>query len=138
MARRDRAGYEAPPRPGARVRLPGVVRPIRWRGEALEVLDQRRLPAAQVWLRCQTVEDVARAIETLAVRGAPAIGIAAAYGLALGMGADADGDPTRRLEDASRRLARTRPTAVNLAWALEQGRRALEAHAWPTPAAAAA
>ena len=57
--------------------------PIRWRDGALELLDQRLLPAEERWLRCESVADVAEAIRTLAVRGAPAIGIAAAYGLAL-------------------------------------------------------
>jgi methylthioribose-1-phosphate isomerase len=97
--------------------------PIRWRDGALELLDQRCLPHAEQWLRCERVEDVAEAIETLAVRGAPAIGIAAAYGLALaarGPSADAGA-----VIDAARRLQATRPTAVNLAWALEEGRRAL-------------
>ena len=81
-------------------------------------------------MRCETVEDVARAIETLAVRGAPAIGIAAAYGLALGVRAQPEGDPAARLAESSKRLARTRPTAVNLAWALAQGRRALDEQGW--------
>jgi methylthioribose-1-phosphate isomerase len=78
------------------------------------VLDQRRLPAEEVELRCATAAEVAEAIRTLAVRGAPAIGIAAAYGYAL---AAARGDD---LEEAYRVLASSRPTAVNLVWALEQ------------------
>jgi methylthioribose-1-phosphate isomerase len=78
------------------------------------VLDQRRLPAEEVELRCSTAAEVAEAIRTLAVRGAPAIGIAAAYGYAL---AAARGDD---LEEAYRVLASSRPTAVNLVWALEQ------------------
>ena len=97
--------------------------PIRWRDGALELLDQRCLPHAEQWLRCERVEDVAEAIETLAVRGAPAIGIAAAYGLALaarGPSADAGA-----VIDAARRLQATRPTAVNLAWALARMRSAL-------------
>jgi methylthioribose-1-phosphate isomerase len=102
-----------------------TVEPIRWRDGALELLDQRRLPAAEQWRRCECVEDVAEAIESLAVRGAPAIGIAAAYGLALA----ARGQPADvlalRVEEAARRLQATRPTAVNLAWALARGRRAL-------------
>jgi methylthioribose-1-phosphate isomerase len=80
------------------------------------VLDQRRLPAEEIWLRCERVEEVAEAIRTLAVRGAPAIGLAAAYGLAL---ADADDR-----EAAAEVLRSTRPTAVDLGWALD---RALEA-----------
>jgi len=99
--------------------------PLRWSRGALELLDQTRLPGAEVWLRCRHVDEVADAIVRLAVRGAPAIGIAAAYGLVLAL-ADAD-DPEpdlgRRLRRAAERLAATRPTAVNLRWALELGAR---------------
>jgi methylthioribose-1-phosphate isomerase len=78
------------------------------------LLDQRRLPAAEEYLRLARVEDLARAIETLAVRGAPAIGIAAAYGVVL---AAAHGEDVHA---ATARLRRTRPTAVNLGWALDR------------------
>jgi methylthioribose-1-phosphate isomerase len=78
------------------------------------LLDQRRLPSAEEYLHLRTVEKVARAIESLAVRGAPAIGIAAAYGVVL---AAADGSGVTA---AIERLRRTRPTAVNLAWGLER------------------
>jgi methylthioribose-1-phosphate isomerase len=86
------------------------VTPIRWRDGVLELLDQRRLPTEEVWLRCRAPEDVTEAIRTLAVRGAPAIGIAAAYGLAL----------AENREEAARLLGDTRPTAVNLRWALDR------------------
>jgi methylthioribose-1-phosphate isomerase len=101
-----------------------VTRPLRWADGALEILDQTRLPAHEVWLRCETAEDVAQAIERLEVRGAPAIGIAAAYGLALGVAEETAEPVEARFERAFARLATTRPTAVNLAWALERGRRA--------------
>ncbi len=78
------------------------------------LLDQRRLPSAEEYLRLRSVEEVARAIEQLAVRGAPAIGIAAAYGVVI---AAAEGSGVAA---AIERLRRTRPTAVNLAWALER------------------
>ena len=78
------------------------------------MLDQRRLPSAEEYLRLRTVEQMAEAIERLAVRGAPAIGIAAAYGVVLGA-SEGIGVPA-----AVERLRRTRPTAVNLAWALER------------------
>jgi methylthioribose-1-phosphate isomerase len=87
-----------------------MVEPLRFEDGALLVLDQRLLPAEERWLRCERPAEVAECITTLAVRGAPAIGIAAAYGIAL-----AD-DPTA----AAELLGATRPTAVNLAWALEQ------------------
>ena len=91
-----------------------AISPIRWRDGVLELLDQRRLPGEEAWLRCERPEQVAEAIRTLAVRGAPAIGIAAAYGLAL---AAARGDDPRA---AARLLGDTRPTAVNLRWALDR------------------
>jgi len=80
------------------------------------LLDQRRLPDEEVELECRTVPELAEAIRTLAVRGAPAIGIAAAYGLAL---AALRGDD---LDEAARVLGESRPTAVNLAWALAEMR----------------
>jgi methylthioribose-1-phosphate isomerase len=104
--------------------------PLHFDDGALMILDQRALPAQERWLRCTGVEDVAGAIETLAVRGAPAIGIAAAYGVALADAADFDG--------AIERLRRTRPTAVNLHWALERMRAAGPARALETAHAIAA
>jgi methylthioribose-1-phosphate isomerase len=94
------------------------VQPLRFEGGALLVLDQRALPQAERWIRCETVEEVAECIRTLAVRGAPAIGLAAAYGLALA-------EPGDRAA-AAELLRSTRPTAVNLAWALEQCRESAE------------
>jgi methylthioribose-1-phosphate isomerase len=86
------------------------------------VLDQRRLPAEEVWLALDDVEGVAHAIESLAVRGAPAIGCVAALGLAVAARGFPD-DPAGfrvALASALQRLARTRPTAVNLFVALDQ------------------
>jgi methylthioribose-1-phosphate isomerase len=87
------------------------VAPLRWAEGALFVLDQRRLPGEETWIRCETPAQVADCIRTLAVRGAPAIGLAAAYGVALG------GDDQATAADL---LRETRPTAVNLAWALDR------------------
>jgi methylthioribose-1-phosphate isomerase len=89
-----------------------VIAPLRFEDGALLVLDQTRLPGAEEWLRCTSPSEVAEAIGRLAVRGAPAIGVAAAYGLAL---ATAD-----EFEAAAERLAAARPTAVNLRWAIDQ------------------
>lgn len=89
-----------------------VVEAVRWDGSALSLLDQRVLPATTQWLAMRSWTDVVEAIATMVVRGAPAIGIAAAYGLAL---AEAAGDD---LEVAGARLVAARPTAVNLAWAV--------------------
>ena len=83
-------------------------------GPAVVLLDQRRLPAEVAYLTCRSVPELADAIRTLAVRGAPAIGIAAAYGIAL---AAARGDD---LGEAAAVLAASRPTAVNLAWAIDE------------------
>jgi methylthioribose-1-phosphate isomerase len=99
--------------------LAEAVQPLRFDGGALLVLDQRALPQAERWIRCETVEQVADCIRTLAVRGAPAIGLAAAYGLALA--------PPEQRDAAAALLRSTRPTAVNLAWALEQCRDAPDA-----------
>lgn len=100
--------------------------PLRWEGGALELLDQTRLPAVEEWLTCRHPEQVADAIRRLAVRGAPAIGVAAAYGLAVGFALpQADETPAglaRRFAEVADLLAATRPTAVNLRWAIERGR----------------
>jgi methylthioribose-1-phosphate isomerase len=88
--------------------------PLRWEDRALQVLDQRRLPAREAWLRCETAAEVAACIKTLAVRGAPAIGLAAAYGMALAAQGGED------LDQAAGALRGARPTAVNLAWAVDR------------------
>jgi methylthioribose-1-phosphate isomerase len=89
---------------------------VRLEYDRVVVLDQRRLPDEEVELECRSAAEVAGAIRTLAVRGAPAIGIAAAYGYALAAACGED------LERAAATLAASRPTAVNLAWALEEMR----------------
>ncbi len=104
------------------------IRPIRWTGDALELLDQRTLPFTTDYAQCRSSDEVAAAIHALTVRGAPAIGIAAAWGVVLAAQAvDApDGaEAARKLEPAMDRLNAARPTAVNLAWALARMRRAL-------------
>jgi methylthioribose-1-phosphate isomerase len=96
--------------PAARGRGTPPAVPLRFEDGALLVLDQRRLPAEEVWLTCGSPEQVAEAIRSLAVRGAPAIGLAAAYGMALA------GDRPA----AAEALRTARPTAVNLGWAVER------------------
>ncbi|MBI4313396.1 MAG: S-methyl-5-thioribose-1-phosphate isomerase [Candidatus Omnitrophica bacterium] len=103
------------------------VQTVRWSDGAVILIDQRKLPGQLVYRRCRRLEEVAVAIETLQVRGAPAVGIAAAYGVCLGMrGAPATPDRKtgflRHLNFVVARLRRTRPTAVNLNWALERMR----------------
>jgi methylthioribose-1-phosphate isomerase len=102
-----------------------VAVPLRFGHGALELIDQTRLPQEEIWLRCERPEQVADAIRRLAVRGAPAIGVAAAYGLALGL-RDGGGDAQARFEAVASLLGSTRPTAVNLQWAIGHGREALE------------
>jgi methylthioribose-1-phosphate isomerase len=102
------------------------IRPIRWTGQSLELLDQRRLPFDVEYVACATSDEVAAAIHALAVRGAPAIGIAAAWGAVLAAREidAADGDAAlASIEPALQRLNAARPTAVNLAWALARMRR---------------
>ncbi len=100
---------------------------IAWKNGALVMVDQRRLPWKEEYLTLKTVEEVARAIEDMVIRGAPAIGIAAAYGLALGIIGLRPGENTERAFDKFyRRLWRTRPTARNLFWALERMKRVYE------------
>jgi methylthioribose-1-phosphate isomerase len=96
-----------------------VLRPVRWDEKRVEVaiLDQRALPAVEAWLGLRNADEVADAIRTLAVRGAPAIGVAAAYGLAVEARRGASPD---RLRAAAELLARARPTAVNLEWAVRR------------------
>ncbi|KGM57262.1 methylthioribose-1-phosphate isomerase [Lysobacter arseniciresistens ZS79] len=104
------------------------IRPIRWTGDALELLDQRKLPFEVGYVRCDSSEAVADAIRALTVRGAPAIGIAAAWGLVLAARSvdAADGaEAAAKLQPAIDHLNAARPTAVNLAWALARMRRVL-------------
>jgi methylthioribose-1-phosphate isomerase len=91
-----------------------MIRPMVWEADRLLMLDQRQLPGREVWLELKSPGEVAEAIQLMAVRGAPAIGVAAAYGLALA---------ALRGEDqatASAILAASRPTAVNLFWAIQR------------------
>jgi methylthioribose-1-phosphate isomerase len=113
--------------------------PMRWEGPGLRLLDQTRLPVEEVWMDCETPEQVAGAIRRLAVRGAPAIGVAAAYGLVLGLRTVRDpGELAGRFEEVSELLGSTRPTAVNLRWALQRGRKVFEEHAARGPEEATA
>ena len=86
------------------------VTPLQWDGHVLSLLDQRLLPRQEKWIACRTPSEVAEAIRTMVVRGAPAIGVAAAYGMAMAT------DPAA----AAAELKAARPTAVNLAWAVDR------------------
>ena len=98
---------------------------LRWSDAGVVLLDQRRLPGEEIYLTLESVEEVALAIEDLAVRGAPALACAAALGVALAARCSDASDTAGLLADveaACERLARTRPTAVNLFWALDRMR----------------
>ncbi len=105
---------------------------IRWKGTALALLDQTKLPVEEVWDDYTDYRAVAEAIRRLVVRGAPAIGISAAYAVCLAAleHQDRPGDFRPGLEAALETLAASRPTAVNLFWALDRMRGVLEAQGW--------
>lgn len=99
------------------------VKPIEWRGDKLILLDQRLLPFETRYVEAKTVEDVATAIRDMVVRGAPAIGITAAFGMVIALGEK----PVENIDNALKTLSlardilsKTRPTAVNLFWALDR------------------
>ena len=94
-----------------------MVETIQWTDDGVVMIDQRRLPREEVFVTCRTYEEVAEAIRSMVVRGAPAIGVAAAMGVALGARQGAD------FETVCATLEQTRPTAVNLFWAIERMRR---------------
>src|SRR2546430_14508047 len=99
--------------------LPTIAR----EADAVVMIDQRKLPAEEVYVRCKTAHDVAKAIKTMVIRGAPAIGVAAAMGIALGMrrsSASGTKQFTTEFQKTCDLMAGTRPTAVNLFWAIER------------------
>lgn len=100
--------------------------PVKWSDEGVLMLDQRLLPTEEKWLTLRTYNDVAAGIKDMVVRGAPAIGVSAAYGVALGaklfVGTNVD-DLEEELDYVCQVLAKTRPTAVNLFWAIDRMKR---------------
>jgi methylthioribose-1-phosphate isomerase len=102
---------------------------LEWTGDHLRILDQTRLPEEAVYLECRTVDEIASAIRDLKVRGAPAIGVAAGFGVAVGL-RNKEFKSWKEVEDELGKvismLASTRPTAVNLFWALERMRKVAE------------
>ena len=106
-----------------------MVPTVAWENGVVVMIDQRRLPAEQLLLRCLDHHDVATAIRDMAIRGAPAIGVAAALGLALGVRNTRSEAAALRAEwsDMCAELAATRPTAVNLFWAIERMRQRFDA-----------
>jgi methylthioribose-1-phosphate isomerase len=99
--------------------LPTIAR----EADVVVMIDQRKLPAQEVYVRCRTAPEVARAIKTMVIRGAPAIGVAAAMGIAIGMRASKATGTQNFAAEFFRicdLMAATRPTAVNLFWAIER------------------
>ena len=106
-----------------------MIKTVEWTKDGIRMLDQRLLPSEETYLMLRSYEEVAEAIKKMVIRGAPAIGVAAAMGIALGASqsvgtsvADLDDD----LQYICEVMGKTRPTAVNLFWAIERMRRAFE------------
>jgi len=119
-----------------------IAQAVRWIGGTdgfLELIDQRKLPREFIKLQCRNIEQVCEAIKTLTVRGAPAIGVAGAYGLVLAMQRLAAGDDLEQglvcLRKSCERLVSLRPTAVNLFWAVDKVKRSAEEFVAATPGA---
>jgi methylthioribose-1-phosphate isomerase len=96
---------------------------IEWKDDVVVMIDQRKLPASEIYVSCKTANEVAKAIKTMVIRGAPAIGVAAAMGIALGMrrsSASGTKQFTTEFQKTCDLMAATRPTAVNLFWAIER------------------
>ncbi|WP_166269353.1 S-methyl-5-thioribose-1-phosphate isomerase [Marinobacter caseinilyticus] len=115
-----------PVSPSHRNRAIGTVA-MRWHGDRLDLLDQRVLPAEESWLSHHDASSVASSIRDMVVRGAPAIGISAGYGVALAALQSSSNGWREAIEEAMTELAESRPTAVNLFWALRQMRNVLDA-----------
>ena len=102
---------------------------IEWKGDRVRMLDQRRLPQEVQYLDCRNSSSVAEAIRTMAIRGAPAIGVAAAMGIALGAKKTRSSNPrvfTEAVKKVCKEMRGTRPTAVNLFWAVDRMEKVLE------------
>ena len=100
---------------------------IDWTGDAVVMIDQRKLPQQELYVNCRTAPEVARAIKTMVIRGAPAIGVAAAMGIALGARLSKATGTSKLAVEFNRiceQMAATRPTAVNLFWAIDRMKRA--------------
>ncbi len=107
-----------------------MIKTVEWTEEGVRLIDQTKLPTQEVFVTCRTYEEVADAIRTMIVRGAPAIGVSAAMGIALGV-RDAEGDHIaelrRRFDEICETMGETRPTAVNLFWAIRRMQQKFEA-----------
>jgi methylthioribose-1-phosphate isomerase len=116
-------------KPGPRGTMDPMIPTVAWQDGEVVMIDQRLLPGEEVYLRCRDHSEVARAIRDMAIPGAPAIGVAAALGIALGVrNTREEGDAlAAAFEGICREMAATRPTAVNLFWAIDRMRRRFQA-----------
>src|SRR3981189_1163299 len=100
-----------------------MIQTLEWTDKGVRFIDQTKLPTEETYVTCKTHQEVADAIRNMVVRGAPAIGVAAAMGIALGMKtskAATVGELKRELDQISDNIGKTRPTAVNLFWAIRR------------------
>src|SRR5215472_9723752 len=97
-----------------------MVETIQWVDDAAVMIDQTRLPLEEKFVTCRTYEEMATAIRDMIIRGAPAIGVAAAMGVALGVLHASENNLDAEFETICDTLAKTRPTAVNLFWAIDR------------------
>ena len=105
-----------------------MVETIQWTPAGVVMIDQTKLPRETVFVTCKNYEEVAEAIRSMIIRGAPAIGVAAAMGVAIGMEQASEANPDAEFEVICNTLAGTRPTAVNLFWAIDRMKRLYAAH----------
>lgn len=108
-----------------------MIQTIEWINNKVVMIDQTRLPTEEVYREYENYKDVAQAIKNMVIRGAPAIGVAAAMGIALGVqsiSADSYEEFSVKMKEILEEMAKTRPTAVNLFWAIEEMRRCAEAN----------
>jgi methylthioribose-1-phosphate isomerase len=107
----------------ARQTMPKTLETIQWTDEGVVMIDQTKLPSEETYVTCRNYGEVAHAIRTMIIRGAPAIGVAAAMGVAIGVAQTSEGDLDARFAEICAELAGTRPTAVNLFWGIERMKR---------------
>ena len=105
-----------------------MVETIQWTPAGVVMIDQTKLPRETVFVTCKNYEEVAEAIRSMIIRGAPAIGVAAAMGVAIGMEQASEANPDAEFEVICNTLAGTRPTAVNLFWAIDRMKRIYAVH----------
>src|ERR1700682_4230228 len=100
-----------------------MVETIQWTSDGVVMIDQTRLPREQIFVTCTSYQEVAEAIRSMIIRGAPAIGVAAAMGIAIGVLRAEEAELDAQFEVICNTLAATRPTAVNLFWAIDRMKR---------------